>query len=267
MIVDSQCHVAPLWYEPIETLLHQMDRYGVDQAVLVQMLGQYDNRYQEACVRAHPDRLLSVVGIDPTQPDAVNQLHRLADNGAHGVRLRPNAVSPGDDAFAIWRAAQARGLAVSCVGNGAGFATPAFAELIEHFAGLTFVLEHLGATSRPDADEREAALRRQVFELARYPNVFLKLPGLGEVVPRTMPLPGDGSPFECGRPHVLDDAFKVFGPQRLMWGSDFPVVASREGYGNALRLTREAFRDESAESLEWMFGGTAQRVFAAGRQS
>ncbi len=56
-IVDSHCHVSPVWYEPVETLLFQMDRNEVAQAVLVQMLGQYDNAYQQAPVTASPHSL------------------------------------------------------------------------------------------------------------------------------------------------------------------------------------------------------------------
>ncbi len=43
-IVDSHCHAATSRYEPIDVLLRQMDRIGIDQAVLIQMNGQADNR-------------------------------------------------------------------------------------------------------------------------------------------------------------------------------------------------------------------------------
>ncbi len=37
-VVDAHCHVSPVWYEPVETLLFQMERNGVDTAILIQML-------------------------------------------------------------------------------------------------------------------------------------------------------------------------------------------------------------------------------------
>ena len=46
-----------------------------------------------------------------------------------------------------------------------------------------------------------------------------------------------------------------------MWGSDFPVVASREGYGNAFRWSYQAFSEETKATKELIFGGTAQKVF------
>ena len=87
VIVDAHCHASLDWYEPIETLLFEMDRNGVDQAVLIQINGQFDNSYQAEAVRRYPGRFCSVVLVDPLQPDAPKTLERLVDGGASGVRL------------------------------------------------------------------------------------------------------------------------------------------------------------------------------------
>ena len=54
MIADSHCHVSPHWYEPVESLLFQMDRNGVEHAVLIQMQSQFDNSYQQECIQRFP---------------------------------------------------------------------------------------------------------------------------------------------------------------------------------------------------------------------
>ncbi len=258
--VDGHCHVSPVWYEPVETLRDQMARHHVDQAVLVQALGQYDNAYLEACVGAYPEQFVAVVAVDVAKPEAADDLSKLAERGATGVRLRPEARSPGADPLAVWRAAERAGLAVSCVGSSAKFATPEFESLARALPSLPIVLEHLGGTSRPDESEEERALRRRVFELAALPNIYLKVPGLGELVPRRPVLPASGLAVEA-RPAVLMDALARFGAERLLWGSDFPVVSSREGYGNSLAWSASALAHLSAAEQAQIFGGTAQRVF------
>ena len=75
LVVDSHCHASDVWFEPIDTLLFQMDRNGVAQAILTQVLGQFDNSYQQSCVAKYRDRLVSVVAIDPSAPDAVQKDH------------------------------------------------------------------------------------------------------------------------------------------------------------------------------------------------
>lgn len=256
VVVDSHCHASLEWYEPIETLLFEMDRHGVDQAVLIQINGQYDNRYQAECMRRYPGRFASVVLVDPSQPDAPHALERLAAEGASGVRLAPGVRSAGDDPLAIWRAAERLGLAISCGGPSHAFLEPAFAALVRALPGATIVLEHLGGLSQPGQD----AQRARVFDLAAFSNVFIKVTGLGEFAQRAMPVKAP-FPFEEPVPDYLEQAYRAFGADRMMWGSDFPPVAGREGYSRALRGCQDWFASKPAADREHIFGETARSVF------
>lgn len=258
-IVDSHCHAALSWYEPVESLLRQMDANGVEKAILIQMMGQYDNEYQRACARRYADRLASVVLVDVERADCADQLEREADRGAVGVRLRPTTRSRGDDPLAIWRVAVRRNLSVSCGGIGADFASPSFAQLVSEFPGLKIVIEHLGSVNRPD-DDRNLVTRRRVFGLARYPNVYIKFHGLGEFAPRAMPVTGP-FPFSQPIPRTLRMAYDAFGADRMMWGSDYPPVAGREGYRNALHLPLSELADLTDDERALAFGGVAMTVF------
>ena len=62
-------------------------------------------------------------------------------------------------------------------------------------------------------------------------------------------------------PPAFQMAYDAFGPQRMMWGSDFPLVNSREGYPFALKLAMDQFKDKSEEDRAWIFGKTALKVF------
>lgn len=260
IIVDTHCHASLDWYEPIEALLYEMDANEVEQAVLIQIQGQFDNEYQLDCARRHAGRFGVVVLVDTQRTDAVQELERLAERGVHGVRLRPTTRSPGEDPLAIWRAAERLGLVVSCGGDSAEFASDMFADTIQALPRLRVVIEHLGGLSRPDPDDAALAVRRSVFALARFPNVSIKVPGLGEFARRAMPVRG-GFPFVEPIPLLLDEAYAAFGPRRMMWGSDFPPVAGREGYRNALRLTLGQFRARDQTERDLIFGGSAVALF------
>jgi L-fuconolactonase len=179
------------------------------------------------------------------------------------VRLGATARSPGGDPLAIWRQAAAFGLAVSCAGSAAEFASAAFADLVDAMREATIVLEHLGSVNQPDRDDADRDARLRTFDLARFPNVFLKIPGLGEWCRRAMP-PTAPDPFAPPELPLLERAFAAFGSHRLMWGSDYPPVSAREGYRNALELPRERFAalpDVTDDDLDRIFGGTALSVF------
>jgi L-fuconolactonase len=269
-IVDTHCHVSPVYYEPVEVLLFQMDRAGVDQAVLIQMREEYDNAYQFECVRRYPGRFASVVLVDHTQPDAPSQLARLAEQGAVGVRFRADVRSPGDDSLAIWREAERLGLAVSCQGGGGALASPRFAELVAAVPRLPIVLEHMagqhGLSRGSQAAERSGGRQvdtdglQAVLSLARFPNVYVKITGLGEFSERAMPVTHP-FPFVRPIPPLLDQFCDAFGADRLMWGSDYPPVSIREGYANALRLPMQELAGRSDEDRAKIFGETALKVF------
>ncbi len=260
-VVDGHCHVSPLWYEPVESLLFQMDRHGVERAILTQMFGQPDNAYQVGVVRRFPGRFASVVLVDPYRPDAPEQLERLVEEGASGLRLRPTARSQSDDPLALWQAAERLGIAVTCggvggpEGRGELFATDEFLDVVRSVPKLTIVIEHLGSLTNQSAE-----IQRKVLALSQYPNVYMKLHGLGEFCKRAMPVRGP-FPFEEPIPPLLDMAYAAFGPSRLMWGSDYPPVSRLEGYGNALRLPKERLAAKGETAIRQIFEETALSVF------
>jgi len=279
-IIDAHCHASPCWYEPVESLLYQMDRHGIERAVLVQIRGQTDNDYLFECVRRYPDRFVPVVLLDPARPRAEREMERLAGRGARGVRLEASARSPGDhpegdrgdhpqdhrgdhlegDRLAIWRKAAQLGLPVSTRGSSADYAADEFAQLVQAVPDLTVVMEHLGSRNYPDGEPPPYETRQRALALARFPNVYVKLGGLGEFCTRAMPV-REPFPFEEPVPPFIEMAYRAFGPERMMWGSDFPPVSHREGYTNALRFALDRFAEKSAEERDLIFGGVALRLF------
>ena len=260
MLVDAHCHASDVWFEPIEPLVFQMDQNGVQKAVLTQLLGQYNNEYQQECLIRYPGRFASVVLVDPAQDDGPDKVRALAKDGAVGIRLRPEARSPGSDPYAIWRAAGDCGMAVSCGGLSSHMLSKEFSALVEALPDLVIVLEHLGGWSRPDCDQTDET-RAGIAALARYPNIYLKVPALGQLAKRGPKLPPSGRVLDLGPADIVLQMLECFGSARLMWGSDFPPVASRDGYANALNWTREIFRGQPEEAVANVFGGTAQKVF------
>jgi L-fuconolactonase len=261
-LIDAHCHASPLWFEPVETLVFQMNRHAVEKAVLTQILGQFDNSYHEECLARFPGRFASVGAVDAGDAAAPQQVSDWARRGMTGLRLRPEARSPGVDPLAIWRAATDSRLAVSCGGSTENFLSKEFAQLAAEFSSLPLVLEHLGGWTRPDC-HREEGTWQGILALARFPNVSLKIPALGQLTTRRIgsPLPKAPPVLDASKGAVLLEALDAFGAERLLWGSDFPVVASREGYANALNWTLDLFAARSQPEVQAIFGGNAERIF------
>lgn len=256
-IVDSHCHASPYYFEPVELLLFQMDRVGVEKAVLTQHSGNVNNWYLIECARRFPGRFTVVGRISTDREDASVTLEQWQREGMVGVRFRPVTRSPGRDSLAIWRKVAELGLVVSCIGSEAEFASAEFRHLVEQLPELIIIIEHLGRASSDE--EPPYTLFREVLALAKYPNVYIKVGGLGEICHR--PIAYD-EPMQFEKiPPFVAMIYEAFGSRRMMWCSDYPPVSYREGYANAFRFLLEHMTFCPQEDKEWIFGKTALSVF------
>jgi L-fuconolactonase len=247
--VDTHCHAGITKYEPIETLLYHMASAGVDKAVLIQHAGITDNSYLVECLQQHPGRFAAAMGVAPD--DDGSRIRHWAAQGMGGIRLAAASRASSADPLAHWRTAAELDLVVSAPCNPAALLGPEFTEIIDTFPDLRIVIEHLGGVgvkAQPPYDEF-----RRMLGLAARPNLTIKLPGFGEFCP--VPLP------EGNFPPLARLVVEAFGPQRVMWGSDFPPVSSREGYDASFRVPQQYFSDLSSDEQAAIFGGTALAVW------
>lgn len=249
IIVDTHCHAGLDKYEPIESLLFHMEQAGVDKAVLIQHMGNTDNSYHVKCLRAYPGRFASAMIVENS--DDGRKIRYWAEQGLVGIRLRADFRAEAPDPLAQWRTAAALNLVVSAPCSPSTLLSQEFAEVLRSFPELQIVIEHLGGVSQ-GAEPPYAEFKR-VLALAKHPNLTIKLPGFGEFC--KLPYPFKEVP------PLARLVVEAFGPKRVMWGSDYPPVSSREGYNHSLQFPLEYFSDLSLEDREWIFGRTALSVW------
>ena len=64
--------------------------------------------------------------------------------------------------------------------------------------------------------------------------------------------------------HVVRRIYDAFGPERLMWGTDFPGAMRRIRYDQALELVRTHLEFLTEEDKEWLFSRMVQQVWTFG---
>ena len=129
-------------------------------------------------------------------------------------------------------------------------------ELVARCPEVQFILDHCAkpviTTPRPtDADRRWRAGMRA---LAAQPNVVCKLSGLVTEADHARWQPADLWPY-------LDYALEVFGTERLLFGSDWPVVKLASSWARWLATLREALVGLSEAEQSAIFAGNARRVY------
>jgi L-fuconolactonase len=251
----------------LRDLLPQAAAAGVTASVVVQTVEEPGETPELLTLAATGPLVAAVVGwTDLTAADVADTLGELASlpGGQYLAGIRHPLLTESDPDW-LGRADVRRGLrAVAAAGLTFDLVLPpgqlpsavrATAEVPE----LTFVLDHLGNVAV--SSSFDTAWAAAFTELADLPNCVCKLSGiLG--VPRP---PGGGQaddidPVAHLRPYA-DLALNAFGPDRLMFGSEWPVSTLGTSYADvvatAVALTDGLSRPEQAAIL----GGTARAVY------
>ena len=216
-----------------------MDDAGVDRAILVPPSWPGDDNTDSLeGARRWPDRFAVMGRFDPRAADASERLDRWP---CRGLRLRP-AFAPETAFFEsepIWRKAADLGLVVSVLARADH--VEAIGRMAARFPSVPVIVDHL---AHPDP-----ALPAPVLELARHANVHVKPTGYYYYSKQ-------GYPYDdCAG--LFQSVYDRFGPDRMIWGSDFPHVLLKSGYGASLRL----FPTLTAAERELVLGGNAERLY------
>lgn len=240
-------------FEP-DDLLPDLEAAGIDLTVVVEAAdGVEENAALLGNARAH-DWIAGVVGWVPlAKPGDVNgALDALTGERARvGVRHLINVEPDPDwivrpDVLQGLRILSRRGLTLDYVGI-----VPRHLEHIplvaQRVPDLRIVIDHLG---KPPILARACEpWSTLIAHAARMPNVFAKLSGLDAGGADTWKA-ADIAPY-------VDRALELFGPDRLMFGSDWPVANLRGGYGKVWRETNRVLARLSRDERDRILGGTA----------
>ena len=133
---------------------------------------------------------------------------------------------------------------------------PRLVRVLESHPELRVVVDH-GAKPRV-RDGEIASWAAAMAPIAAHPQVSCKLSGLVTEAPPDADL-------EMLRPYVAT-LLELFGPGRLLWGSDWPVVELAGGYDRWHNLARGALSGLDAAAQADVFGGNALRVYLDSRR-
>ena len=126
--------------------------------------------------------------------------------------------------------------------------------MLERHPDLRVVVDH-GAKPRI-RDGVLAPWAAAMADVAAHPQVACKLSGLVTEAPAA-------AGCETLRPYI-DTLLELFGPARLVWGSDWPVVELAGGYDRWHGLAQEALSGLDAAARAAVFGGNAERIYLEG---
>ncbi|HEX6986840.1 MAG TPA: amidohydrolase family protein [Planctomycetaceae bacterium] len=240
-----------------EDLEPHLKAVGVDRTILVQT--QHDleeNRWALSLAERH-DFIAGVVGwVDLGSPDCERQLLEFRSHPKF-VGVRHITQDEPDDDFIV-RPEVVRGLEV-LERHGVPFDLLFYVKHLRHAATLArrlpdlpMVIDHL---AKPRIKNRATDDWLPHFRAAAaFPNVYCKLSGMVTEADHRSWTPADLKPY-------VQAALDLFGPERCMFGSDWPVCELAGSYERVFHALKEALGPISESESERIFGGTAKRFY------
>jgi L-fuconolactonase len=272
VIVDAHCHAWRYWpYRPevpdpetrpvVEQLLFEMGECGVEGAAIVCARIEHNpdnNEYVRECVERYAGRLWQVADVDCSwspehqTPGAADRLRRAAET--YQLKAFTHYVKGdgdgswylSDEGRAFFKAAEELKLVASV--SWPARLQPVLRQVAERVPGVTFLVHHMGGVKAAEAEPY--SLFKEVLESAKLPNVWVKLSGFHHSS-------GAEDRFEYPYPHcrrIAQGLYEHFGPRRLVWGSDYPVVRSAMTYRQSLEAARRHCDFIKPEEMDGVLG-------------
>jgi len=233
-----------------------MDEAGIDRVSLVQASTCYghDNRYVADAVATWPERFSGVGSVDLVAPDAIERIEDWRQRGIKSLRVFIAGHTAADQsarlddprAFAAWAHAQAHHITMNVQLRADGL--PQLETLLREFPKTTMFLDHFARPLLTDGAPYAQADR--LWALARHENLYVKY--TTHNVRESAVAPSTQADF--ARRMVAE-----FGAHRIAWGSNFP--ASQGSLADLLAEALEATASLSEAERDWIFAGTAQKVY------
>ncbi len=239
-----------------------LTRNGISRAILVQADDTDADTDYLLEVSAGHDRVSGVVVYVPlhSPAEAAQRLDDLTAATTKIVGVR-NLIHDRPDPDWLLRPDVGEGLALLAERDIPFDVVSVLPRHLEHVATLSqrhprlrMVIDHL---SKPPIKAGQAAdeWRSLLAAAAASPNVYAKVSGL---YPATGPLddwgPEDIRPF-------FEFAYQIFGPERLMFGSDWPVSVLAGGYDRVWRGLSVLFGELDQPARDAILAGTASSFY------
>jgi L-fuconolactonase len=236
-----------------EMLLDLMKANGVEKTVIIQVIHyRWDNSYLADVLKRYPTWFKGVARVNPESPAAPDDLSRLVEQqGFRGVRISPAGNASGDWIRGplmppLWKRCDSLKVPMTVLAPVTRM--PDAALLIEKYPDLTVVIDHMADSPLDKPDQLN-----MLMALKRYPKVFVK-------VSHTWSLSKQPYPYTDSQAQVKR-LYDAFGPRRLMWGTDWPLVEGHCGYAKALAMVRDEMKFLNEDDKSWMLSKTIERVW------
>ncbi len=235
--------------------------HGIDKTVLVQTVTDYAETPELLKIAENDSLIAGVVGwLKIDAPDAIEHLRGYLDlPGAKYLKSIRDVAQDHPDSNYLGKAetiANVRKLGEFGIAYDLLSKTPELAgavSLVKACPDVQFIMDHI---SKPDiARGTMQPWKTLMTELASFPNVVCKISGLVTEADWHVWKIQDFKPY-------TDHLLEVFTPQRLMFGSDWPVATLGGTYSQVIKLAEQLTSELTPDEGDYFWSKTAIHAYS-----
>jgi len=200
----------------VEIFLSNMDYARVSAAVVTQeYIDGLQNDYLKQVQRRYPDRFLCCGMVDARRPGYLQHAQKLIRRGFDAIKIpAERLIMPDrrvmltcDEMMQMFGLMERNDILLSVDLAGGTEQVAEMKEIIAEYPRLRIAIGHFGMVTKPGWKEQ--------IKLASHPNVMIESGGI------TWLFNDEFYPFP-GAVRAIKEAASLVGPEKLMWGSDYP---------------------------------------------
>lgn len=275
-IVDTHIHLYDTtrsegvpWPSESDTVLYRpvlpsdfakvCDENGITGTVIVEASERLaDNQWVLDLVKDEPDRYIGLVGsLEVGTPDFSANLEKLStDPRFVGIRIRERPRGANYFSEDVWRDLKL----LADLGQTLDVLMFEFSlgdvdQIARRIPNLKILINHV-AGANIDGNPVDPVWARDLAQAARNPNVYCKVSGLFQQS-HQLPSPTDLAFYKP----VLDELWKVFGADRLVYGSNWPVTMRGGSYADYKAVVMEFLELKDRTAKEKVLAGNAYKFY------
>ena len=238
-------------------LLPHLDRHKIDKTVIVQAADTIAETDFILVLAEGNDRVGGVVGwLDMEADDFEDKLTEYRSKSKF-VGIRPVIHDISDDAWMIRPKVLESFKHLADLDFPFEFLTfsrhlPFVLQVLENVPGLRAVMDHI---SKPEIKDGNMQPWQDLLkEVAAHPNAYCKMSGMITEADHEHWTVDDLRPY-------VDHVLECFGPDRLMYGSDWPVCLLAGSYERVIGAAETLTSDMDEDSKAKVFGGNAVKFY------
>jgi len=258
IFLDSVIHEKIYYPHLVSEFLEVASPTGVNYAVVVEASKRREDNFWAMDIVNQSDNMLAFIGnLDPRDAHYIKDLEQLSTNKKfRGIRIRPKKKIDiaNEKVIELLGELDKRNLVLE-LGENAG-PIEAIEIISRKYPEMNIIIDHMAGGKIQDGVIVPKGWKKRLEKLEALPNVYIKISML-YFLSGKFPSPTDYKFYKA----FIDQVVDVFGPNRILFGSNWTLSEMGGSYANLIRICNEYLNEKKVVTQKQFYADNGIQAF------